>query len=85
MVRSPSRSLYDHSLTRWSGISERSSRTVASGGLVASVEDISDVVDLLGPRGGAAGGGAQVDVPEPGGDGVHGHAGLEAVSGPVGA
>ena len=30
-------------------------------------------------------GGAQVDVPEPGGDGVHGHAGLEAVGGPVAA
>jgi hypothetical protein len=35
-----------------------------TGGLVVAIEDIGDVVDLLGPRGGVAGGGAQVDVPE---------------------
>ena len=37
-----------------------------------------------GPRGGVAGGGAQVDVPEPRGDLVDGDAGLEAVRRPVG-
>src|SRR5450755_4128986 len=41
--------------------------------------------NLLGAWGGVAGCGPQVDVPEPGGDGVHGHPGLEAVRGPVGA
>ena len=59
--------------------------TIAAGGLVAAVEHVGDVVDLLGSRGGVAGGGPQVNVPESGGDGVHGHAGLEAVGGPVGA
>jgi hypothetical protein len=54
-------------------------------GLVAAVEHVGDLVDPLGAWGGVAGGGAEVDVPEPGGDGVHGHAGLEAVGGPVGA
>jgi hypothetical protein len=52
---------------------------------VAAIEHVGDVVDLLRSRGGVTGGGAQVDVPEPGGDGVHGHAGLEQVRGPVGA
>src|SRR5450755_4016274 len=42
----------------------------AAGGLVAAVEDVGDVVDLLGARGGVAGGGPEVDVPEPSGDGV---------------
>ena len=55
------------------------------GGLVAAVEHVSDLVDSLGPRRGVAGGGAQVDVPEPGGDFVDGDAGLEQVGGPVGA
>ena len=51
---------------------------------MAAVEDVGDVVDALGARGGVAGGGAQVDVPEPGGDLVDGDAGLEEVGGPVG-
>ena len=52
---------------------------------MAAVEDVGDVVDPLGPRGGVAGGGAQVDVPEPSGDLVDGDAGLKQVGGPVGA
>jgi hypothetical protein len=52
---------------------------------VAAVEHVGDLVDLLGAWGAVAGGGPQVDVPEPGGDRVHWHAGLEAVGGPVGA
>jgi hypothetical protein len=56
-----------------------------AGGLVAAVQHVGDVVDLLGTWGGVPGGGQQVDVPEPGRDGVHRHAGLEAVRGPVGA
>ena len=44
---------------------------------MTAVEDVGDVVDPLGARGGVAGGGAQVDVPEPGGDLVDGDAGLE--------
>ena len=47
----------------------------AAGGLVAAVEHVGDVVDLLGAWGGVAGGGLQVDVPEPGGDGVDWDAG----------
>ena len=38
----------------------------AAGGLVAAVQDVGDVVDLLGAWGGVPGGGAKVDVPEPG-------------------
>jgi hypothetical protein len=53
-------------------------------GLVAAVQHVGDVVDLLGAWGGVAGGRAEVDVPEPCGDGVYGHAGLETVGGPVG-
>ena len=52
---------------------------------MAAIEDVGDVVDPLGARRGVAGGGAQVDVPEPGGDLVHRDAGLEQVGGPVGA
>jgi hypothetical protein len=55
------------------------------GGLVAAVEYVGDVVDVLGAWGGVPGGGAQVDVAEPGGDGVDWDAGLEAVGCPVGA
>jgi hypothetical protein len=57
----------------------------AAGCLVAAVEHVGDVVDPLAARAGAAGGGPPFDVPEPGGDGVHRHAGLEAMGGPVGA
>jgi hypothetical protein len=39
---------------------------------VAAVEHVCDVVDLLGARGGVAGGGPQVDVPEAGRNGVDG-------------
>ena len=53
-------------------------------GLVATVEHVGDLVDLLGAWGGIAGGGPQVDVPEPGRDGVHRHARLETVRSPVG-
>jgi hypothetical protein len=52
---------------------------------VATVEDVGDVVDALGPRRGVARGGPEVDVPEPRGDLVNGHAGLEQTGGPVGA
>ena len=52
---------------------------------MAAVEHVGDLVDLLGAWGGVTGGGAQIDVPEPGGDGMHRYAGLEAVGGPVGA
>jgi hypothetical protein len=52
---------------------------------MAAVEHVGDVVDLLGPWGGVPGGGPQVDVTEPRRDSVHGHTGLEAVRGPVGA
>jgi hypothetical protein len=48
---------------------------------MAAIEDVSDLGDLLRARGGVAGGRAQVDMPEPGGDGVHRHPGLEAVGG----
>jgi hypothetical protein len=51
---------------------------------MAAVEHVGDVVDAFGPRGGVAGGGAQVDVAEPCGDLVYGHAGLQEVGGPVG-
>jgi hypothetical protein len=51
---------------------------------VAAIEHVGDVVDALGPRGGVAGGRAQVDVPDPGGDLMDGDAGLEQVGGPVG-
>ena len=34
----------------------------AAGGLVAAVEHVGDVVDLLGAWGGVAGGGPQIDV-----------------------
>ena len=44
---------------------------------MVAVEDIGDLIDALGARGGVAGGGAQVDVPEPRGDLVDGDAGLE--------
>ena len=54
------------------------------GGLVAAIEHVGDLVDALGPRRGVAGGGPQVDVPEPGGDLVDGDAGLEQMGGPVG-
>ena len=54
------------------------------GGVVAAIEHLGDLIDALGPRGGVAGGGAQVDVPEPRGDLVDGDAGLEQVGGPVG-
>jgi hypothetical protein len=37
---------------------------------VAAVEYVGDVVDLLAGWGGVARGGPQVEVPEPGGDGV---------------
>jgi hypothetical protein len=52
---------------------------------MAAVEHVGDLVDLLGAWGGVAGGGPQVDVTEPGRDGVHRHARLETVRGPVGA
>jgi hypothetical protein len=52
---------------------------------VAPVEHIGDVVYSFGARGGVAGGGAQVDVTEPGRVLVDGDAGLEAVAGPEGA
>jgi hypothetical protein len=59
--------------------------TRAARGLVAAVEHVGDVVGLLGALGGVASGGPQVDVTEPGRDGVHRHARLQAVRGPVGA
>ena len=40
----------------------------AAGGLVAAVEHVGDLVRALRPGRGIAGGGPQVDVPEPGGD-----------------
>ena len=46
-------------------------------GVVTAVENLGDLVHALGPRGGVAGGGPQVDVPEPGGDLVDRDAGLE--------
>jgi hypothetical protein len=51
---------------------------------VAAVQHLGDLVDPLRAWGGVAGGGAQVDVPEPRGDLVDGDAGLEQVGGPVG-
>jgi len=39
--------------------------TRAAGSLVAAVEHVGDVVDLLGPWGGVTGGGPEGDVPEP--------------------
>jgi hypothetical protein len=56
----------------------------AAGGLVAAVQHVGDLVDLLGAWGGIPGGGPQVNVAEPGRDGVHRHAGLETVRSPVG-
>jgi hypothetical protein len=56
----------------------------AAGGLMAAVEHVGDLVDLLQACGGVAGGGPQVDVPEPGRDRVHRHARLQAMGGPVG-
>ena len=50
---------------------------------MAAVEHLGDVVDALGARGGVAGGGAQVDVAQAGGDLVHGDAGLEQMRSPV--
>ena len=52
---------------------------------MAPVEDLGDLVDALGARGGVAGGGAQVDVPQARGDLVDRDAGLKAAGGPVGA
>src|SRR5664279_5681236 len=46
----------------------------AAGGLVAAVKQVGDLVQVLRPRGGVAGGGPQVDVTEPGRDRMHGHA-----------
>ena len=51
---------------------------------MAAVEHLGDVIDPLGPRTGVARGRPEVDVPEPGGDVVHGHAGHEEMGGPVG-
>lgn len=51
---------------------------------MAAIEHVGDVVDALGPRGGVAGGRAQVDVAEAGGDLVNGDGGLEQMRGPVG-
>jgi hypothetical protein len=45
--------------------------------LVATIEDLGDLIDPLRARRGVAGGGPQVDVPEPRGDLVDGDAGLE--------
>jgi hypothetical protein len=50
---------------------------------VTAVKHVGDVVQVLGAWRGVAGGGPQVDVPEPGGDAVDRDTGLEAMSGPV--
>jgi hypothetical protein len=44
---------------------------------MAAVEHVGDLVDLLGSWGGIAGGGPQVDVPEPGRDGSSATGGIE--------
>jgi hypothetical protein len=55
-------------------------------GLVAAVQFSTSAISSIcsGAWGGVADGGPQVDVPEPGRDGVHGHARLETVRSPVG-
>ena len=53
--------------------------------MLAAIQHVGDVVDPFGTRGGVAGSGAQVDVPEPRGDLVDRDAGLKATRPPVGA
>jgi hypothetical protein len=52
--------------------------------MVATVENLGNLIDPLGARGGVPGRGAEVDVSEASGDLVDRDAGLEQVGGPVG-
>lgn len=58
--------------------------SAASRDLVAAVEDVDELIAVLGPHDGVAPGRREVGVPEPGLNNMNGHAVLKRTGGPVG-